>query len=214
MKSFKRIIFIICLALGPSLVQAQDYETWFQAGPQLKIVSAKMTIESELVSTSDINSEIGYQFGGFFRINIDKVYIQPELLYSTIQTQLVFQDYGGVMGFNPQADFEFNTLEIPVDIGYRIGNLRLNSGPSMSILLTGERSFLNEVTQVTDDYNRINILWHFGLGADIKRFLLDVRYEFGLSKTGESLSNIIGTEFIPKQRQWLFSVGYNILNDY
>ncbi len=214
MKSFTRTFFIISLVLTVFNSRAQEYDTWFQAGPQLKVVSARMTIESELVNTSDIESEIGYQFGAFFRVNIDKIYVQPELLYSTIQTQLVFQDYDDIPGFNPQANFEFNTLEVPIDIGYRIGNIRLNTGPSFSFLISGERSFLNEVEKITDDYNRVNMLWHFGVGGDAKRFMFDVRYEFGLSKTGESLSNIIGTEFIPKQRQWLFSVGYNILNDY
>jgi len=196
-----------------SVVWAQVYSTDYQAGAILKIVSAKMNINSELVSTSNTESEVGYQFGGFYRVNIDRIYVQPELLFSKIKTQLVFNDYNGVSGFNPLAQFEFNTLEIPVNIGYRIGNLRLMMGPSFSILLSGERSFLNEVEKVTSEYNRTNFMWHWGIGGDFQRIFIDIKYESGLSKTGESLSNLIGREFVPKQRQWVFSVALNLLRN-
>ncbi len=173
-----------------------------------------MTIDSDLVDLSQSESEIGYQIGFFGRLNVDKIYVQPELLFSKIKTDLVFQDYDNINGFNPRADFEFNTLEIPLDIGYRIGDFRMFFGPSISILISGERSFLNEVQRVTEDYNRTNLLWHFGVGGDFDKVIIDVNYEFGLSKTGESLSNIVGTEFVPKQRQWVFAIGLNIFDDY
>ena len=67
-------------------------------------------------------------------------------------------------------------------------------GPSFSFLMSGQRSFLNEVEKVSDDYNRSNMMWHFGIGGDFDRFVLDINYEFGLSKTGESLSQILRTE--------------------
>jgi len=209
----KTLLYVLIMMSMSSVVWAQVYSTDYQAGAILKIVSAKMNINSELVSTSNTESEVGYQFGGFYRVNIDRIYVQPELLFSKIKTQLVFNDYNGVSGFNPLAQFEFNTLEIPVNIGYRIGNLRLMMGPSFSILLSGERSFLNEVEKVTSEYNRTNFMWHWGIGGDFQRIFIDIKYESGLSKTGESLSNLIGREFVPKQRQWVFSVALNLLRN-
>lgn len=186
------------MLLMPFSVISQDYDTWFQGGLTAKVVSARMTIESELVRTSDLESEFGYQIGVFARINIDNIYVEPQLLFSTIKTQLIFKDFGQVPGFDPSANFEFNTIELPIDIGMRFGRLRVNTGPSFSLLVSGERAFLNDVEEVTDEYNRMNMLWHFGVGGDFDRVFIDLRYEFGLSKTGESLSNIIGTEFIPR----------------
>lgn len=54
-------------------------------------------------------------------------------------------------------------------------------GPSFSILLSGQRSFLNDVERVSDCYNRSNLMWYFGLGGDFDRFVMDINYEFGLS---------------------------------
>lgn len=195
-------------------VQAQDYYTWYQGGLTAKMVSSRMTISSEQVSTADGEAEIGFQIGGFFRVNIDQFYVEPQLLFSATKSQLVFQDFGGVPNFDPIASFEFNTLDLPIDIGIRFGNLRINTGPNLSFLLSGQRSFLNEVEKVTDEYNKLNMFWRFGLGADFDRIMVDLKYEFGPSKTGESLSNIIGTEFIPKQRQWIISVGFNLMDDF
>ncbi|MBO3697061.1 porin family protein [Roseivirga sp. E12] len=209
----KTLLLILVTMSLPALVSGQVYSTDHQAGAILKVVSARMNINSELVSTSSTESEVGYQFGGFYRVNIDRIYVQPEVLYSKIKTQLVFNDYNGVPGFNPLAQFEFNTLEIPINIGYRIGNLRLMMGPSFSILLSGERSFLNDVEKVTSEYNRSNFMWHWGIGGDFERIFIDIKYESGLSKTGESLSNLIGREFVPKQKQWVFSVALNLLRD-
>lgn len=211
----KRYFLIFAIFLLPVGVSAQTYSytTDYQAGILLKIVSARMSIDSDLVSTSDTESEVGYQFGGFYRVNINRVFVQPELLFSKIKTQLLFNDYDGIQGFNPLAEFEFNTIEIPLSFGYRIGNLRLRMGPALSILISGQRSFLNEVNKVTSDYNRSNLTWHWGIGGDFQRVFVDLKYESGLSKTGESLTNLIGRNFVPKQRQWVLSIALNLLKD-
>ncbi len=209
----KKILIIFCLFLLRTSAFGQVYSTEYQAGGILKVVSARMQIDSDLVSTSETESEVGYQFGGFFRANINKVFVQSELLFSKIKSQLVFNDYNGVSGFDPIAEFEFNTFELPVHFGYRIGGLRFSMGPTFSVLVSGERSFLNEIQKVTDEYNKTNMMWHWGIGGDFERIFIDISYESGLSKTGESLSNLIGREFIPKQRQWVFSVALNILRD-
>ena len=192
-------VLMLCIATCNDL-QAQDYWTRFQAGPMIKVASARMSTNSDLALVPADGGEVGYQFGGYFRINVDRIYVQAEVLYSKIQTKLVFLNYDDIQGFNPRAEFEFNTLELPIHIGYRIGNLRLHSGPSISTSLSGNRSFLNEIDNVTDSYNSTTILWHFGIGGDFERFIVDVNYESGLSKTGESLTNLLGRALVPKQR--------------
>lgn len=207
------LVILLFGFLAQSKAQEQ-YDRFFQAGPLVKVVTAKMKLDSDEIDLSEGSSEIGYQFGVFARANVQGVFVQTSLLLSKIKTELIFVNYDGVQNFNPRADFEFNTLELPLDIGYRIGNLRLQMGPTFSFLLSGERSFLNEVEKVSDDYNRSNMMWHFGLGGDFDRFVIDINYEFGLSKTGESLGQLLGREYVPKQHQWVIGVGVNILNDY
>mgnify|MGYP003134603806 FL=1 len=197
-----------------SFAQAQDfYDVSYKAGPVFKIVSPKIRIDSDYVRIPEEGNEIGYQFGLFAKVRVNNVYVQPELLVSTAQSRLDFLNYDGVVGFNPSADFEFTTLEIPLSIGVNIGNLRLDTGPGFSLMLSGNEYFLNERINVTQEYNQMTILWRFGLGLDINHLLLDFKYEFGLSKTEESLSRLIERELVPKQSQLVFSIGYSILRD-
>lgn len=209
--NFSLLLFFVIFFSTQGKAQ-ENYENFYQAGPVVKVLTARMALENEQIDLSEGGSELGYQFGGFFRVNVKNVYVQPSVLLSKVKTELVFLNYEGVPNFNPRADFEFNTLELPVDIRVRIGNLRMQMGPSFSILLSGQRSFLNDVEEVSYAYNGSNLMWHFGLGGDFDRFLIDFNYEFGLSKTGESLAQLIGRDFVPQQRQWIISVAINFLN--
>lgn len=193
---------------------AQDiYEVTYKAGPIIKVINPTSNIESEDIRITEEGNEIGYQMGGFLRVRINNVYFQPELLFSTIQSRIDFLNFQGVAGFDPTADFEFTTLEIPMAIGVNIGSLRLDGGPGLSILLKGSEIFLNEDRNVTKNYNNMSLLWRLGAGIDIHKISLDFKYEFGLSKTAESLERIIGREMLPKQSQLVFSVAYSLIKD-
>lgn len=193
---------------------AQDiYEVTYKAGPIIKVINPKTNIESENVRIPEEGNEVGYQFGGFLRFQINNVYFQPELLFSTIQSRIEFLNYQGVAGFNPTADYEFNTLELPVAIGVNIGNFRIDGGPGLSILLKGSEIFLQENNNVTSDYNNMSLLWRLGAGIDINQLSLDFKYEFGLSKTAESLERIIGRDMLPRQSQLVFSVAYSLIKN-
>tara|TARA_R110000796_G_scaffold252637_1_gene389636 strand:+ start:75223 stop:75888 length:666 start_codon:yes stop_codon:yes gene_type:complete len=219
LRKLKKIIFrgwvVIALLIGSfSLCYGQDiYDVSYKVGPVFKIVSPKIRIDSDYVRIPEEGNEIGYQFGLFTKIRVNNVYFQPELLIATAQNRLDFLNYNGVNGFNPSADFEFTTLEIPVSIGVNIGNLRLDTGPGFSLMLSGNEYFLNEKINVTQEYNQLTILWRLGLGVDINNLLLDFKYEFGLSKTEESLARLIERELVPRQSQLVFSIAYSILRD-
>tara|TARA_R100000005_G_scaffold96660_1_gene85652 strand:+ start:464 stop:1129 length:666 start_codon:yes stop_codon:yes gene_type:complete len=219
LRKLKKIIFrgwvVIALLIGSfSLCYGQDiYDVSYKVGPVFKIVSPKIRIDSDYVRIPEEGNEIGYQFGLFTKIRVNNVYFQPELLIATAQNRLDFLNYNGVNGFNPSADFEFTTLEIPVSIGVNIGNLRLDTGPGFSLMLSGNEYFLNEKINVTQEYNQVTILWRLGLGVDINNLLLDFKYEFGLSKTEESLARLIERELVPRQSQLVFSIAYSILRD-
>ncbi|MGW8123816.1 outer membrane beta-barrel protein [Roseivirga echinicomitans] len=212
--NFRLWVAAILLICSVPYCYAQDtYEVSYKAGPVFKIVSPRIKIESDYVSIPNEGNEIGYQFGLFAKIRVNNVYVQPEVLIANIQNRIDFLNYNGINGFNPSADFEFTTLEIPVSIGVNIGNLRLDTGPGFSFMLSGDEYFLSKKIDVTQDYNHMTLLWRIGLGVDLNYLLLDFKYEFGLSKTEESLSRLINRELVPRQSQLVFSIAYSVLRD-
>ncbi len=202
---FLAILSLICFAV--SAMGQGRYETYYMAGPVLKVVQSKFKFESNVVNVPESEPEIGYQIGAFLRARVNNLYVQPELLLSKTQNQLIFPDYDGVSGFNPKADFEFTSLNIPLDIGFYIDNFRIESGPAISVLLEGKQFFLNEELDITDDFNKVTLQYNIGVGLDLNNVLIDVNYEFGLNKTGESLRQLVGPNFRPSRSNLVFSIG-------
>lgn len=182
------------------------YDTYYMAGPVVKVVQSKFRFENTVVNIPESEPEIGYQIGGFVRARVNNLYVQSQVLLSKTQNQLVFLNYDGVTGFDPKADFEFTSLDIPLDIGYYIGDFRIESGPAISVLLEGRQFFLNEQLDITEDFNSVSLQYHFGIGLDINDVFVNVNYEFGLSKAGESLRRLVGMDFRPSRSHLVFSV--------
>ena len=182
-----RILWLLCFVfcLVPKLEAQQDYfETYYTTGPIVRIVQSNLNFSNDQINIPESEPEVGYQFGGFFRARVNDLYVQTELLYARTQNQLIFKDFNGVTGFNPQAEFEFTSLEIPILIGHFFDKLRIETGPAVSVLFSGDQFFLNERTDVTDLYNRVSLQYRIGVGLDINDVLVNFSYEVGLSKTG------------------------------
>jgi hypothetical protein len=206
MTRLRIISFFIFFCCSASLMGQGRYETYYTVGPVIKVVQSTFRFENDQVNIPESEPEIGYELGGFLRVRVNDLYVQPELLLSKTQNQLVFLNYDGVTGFNPKADFEFTSIDIPVAIGYFFNNFRIESGPAISILLEGQQFFLNEKTDIKDDFNNVSLQYHVGIGFDLNDALININYEFGLSKAGESLRRFVGSDFRPSRSNLVFSV--------
>ena len=108
---------------------------------------------------------------------------------------------------------KFNKIDIPVIVGWKIGPARLGLGPVASFNLSqsdGLKDKLNElVTETTkNDFSKATFGYQVGVGLDILKFSLDVRYEGNLSKLGSGIK--LGDKdysFDQRNPQWIFSVG-------
>ncbi|KYG71552.1 porin family protein [Roseivirga echinicomitans] len=206
------VIFILFVSFSSCFGQ-DIYAISYKAGPVFKVVSSRVKMDSDFARIPDNGNEIGYQFGFFTKFRVNNVYFQPEFLIANTQNKIELLNYNGENGFNPIADFEFTTLEVPFVIGLNIGNLRLDAGPSFSFIVTGNEYFLNEKYNVTQDYHQTSMFFRFGLGVDINRLLFDFKFESGLSKTEESIFRVVGRERILGKSQLVFSLAYSVVRD-
>jgi len=130
-----------------------------------------------------------YNLGAFARINFNKFYLQPEILFSVGQRNYaltLFDNHMQTIDFNKTATI--NTLDIPLLFGYKIWNskttnfrvfagpkLRLNAGSSVehTIFQTyGTTNAKDLKTAITPTQWGLET----GLGLDFSAFTLDVRY--------------------------------------
>ena len=207
-------------------------------GPKVGYQTTKLSYDK-----ANIKSSFSTHFtaGIFGRVTIGRLYVQPEILY--FKTSNIFDGHVTGTGsnnlFNLPTGANVNltlnqmNLQVPVMLGVNIIDLnvitlRAQVGPTANFLLQSKTLFdktysINgqqaEIENATTDQNfdTKKISWGFqtGLGIDVlRRFTLDVNYNFGLSKMFERLnetalgetfdfSNIDNT----KQRMFIVTVG-------
>lgn len=148
----------------------------------------------------------GWHLGLQTRIKVAMIFVQPELYFNTggATVKQVYEN-----GASELLDIRFNSIDLPVLVGVKLGPLRLMLGPAGSYVIKEE----NDLTDLDPEYSLLSSSftwgWQGGLGVDLSRFTLDVRYEGSLSKLGESLS-IGGKDyaFDARPNQILISAGF------
>lgn len=141
------------------------------------------------------SAKYGFQGGFFMRVTLFGVYIQPELLLTTRTNEYTVTDITNSSA--PIATVvkqNFNKLDIPVLVGFKLGPIRLNAGPSGSILINSPKELITS-TDFKNLYSRMTIGYQAGLGFDLlKTLTVDLRYEGNLKKYQNQIENLTGTK--------------------
>jgi hypothetical protein len=130
-----------------------------------------------------------FQAGLFARLSINKIYFQPELLYSIQKTNysLTLND---VINKDVTVDkfINISTIDVPLLLGYKIFdlkilNLRAFAGPKLRFDLASNPPTYTKVSGGNFDPNSLlssvkkaQLGMDMGLGLDLLMLTLDVRY--------------------------------------
>lgn len=158
------------------------------------------------------DAKYGMQFGLFGRVQLVGFFIQPELLFSHSQSEVLLADVNAGQLYTETQ--KFNKIDIPVMVGWKLGPARLGIGPVASIMLSekdGLKDKLSSLTAetTTNKFKNTTFGYQVGVGLDIlKKLALDIKYEGNLSKLGSGIK-LGNTNYSFDQRnpQWIFSVG-------
>lgn len=147
----------------------------------------------------------GFHAGFFFREKFDRVAIQPEIMISTMNTEVT----STVLG---EYQDQFTYLAIPLMVKfYPVSGLNFHVGPQYSFLLAGERQGENILgsssTDIKDYYKEGDFSIGAGAGFDFPFGLsFEARYNVGVKDIND-LAN--GEE--AKSRIIQFSLGWNFI---
>lgn len=152
------------------------------------------------------SSRAGYHVGVFFRERFSKVAIQPEVLLSTMSTDVSSTLLGDYKD-------SFTYLSVPIMVKfYIVSGLNIHVGPQFSFLLDGERTGNSNLLgssskDIKDYYKSSDISVSAGAGWDLPFGLnVDLRYNIGVQDINDVSS---GNE--AKSRIFQVSVGWNFL---
>jgi len=196
----KRLFFaVLLLTMGYGATAQIDF------GPRVNFTSTNLSLSENLANIEEGDAEFGYQLGAFLRIQVPVIgiYLQPEVLLSKQSSSVNIN--------SQKADLTFNQIDVPVMIGFKLGPVRLNAGPSFRFLSGADLVVPGNPTEdVKEYYKDATVGYQAGVGIDIWKFVFDLKYEGSLSDINEELTNLSPVEVDQRVSQIVFGVGFKL----
>ncbi|ANQ47511.1 PorT family protein [Flammeovirga yaeyamensis] len=199
----KKFLAIICgLLLIGAAANAQS--GLFSLGVKGGMGLSDYKLGDNLGNTLSTDQKASWHVGAMFRTNIPvlPIYVQAEALYSQVGGTVNFND-----PLNPQGSFSnditVNRLDIPLLVGLKFGLLGINGrvyGGGVA-----QTTLSDNFSDISNDIKVENFVWGYqaGVGVDIKKLTIDVKYEGG----SDLITEQTGAPSI-KSSQWLLSLGW------
>lgn len=205
----KKLITIILVVLI-SIPAFSQLKFGIKAGVSTSSLSmpSPKTLTSGATSTSYTvdaltTAKYGFNGGVFMRLTIFGLYIQPELLLDTRTNEYNITKLG-TTPVTTIAKQSFNKLDIPVMVGIKFGPLRLNAGPSASLLINSPKDLIDS-PDFKGKYSRMTVGYQAGIGVDLlKTLTFDIRYEGSLKKYQNKITNV---NLDDRANAFVFSLG-------
>ena len=212
MKKLFAILFVILVSI-PAFSQLKFGLKAGVSTTSLSMPSIKTILANNNTYTVDALTAAKYGFhgGAFVRLTLFGFYIQPELLFSTRTNEYTVSNTTTPSSVTSYvAKQSFNRLDLPVMLGLKLGPIRLNAGPTGSLLINSPKALISN-PDVKNNYSKMTFGYQAGLGFDLLgRLTFDLRYEGSLKKYQNQIQNLAGTTKVnldDRPNAFLLSIG-------
>lgn len=202
----KLIVVAVTILAFTSVGMAQGFEIGARAGVNLSQVRGDGSGSDGEFWNSDETRSTGFTGGIYTRFG-DKFFLQPEFIIS--------QKGGTTTGvFGVERTFKQTYFDIPVLAGVKIGDVvRIQAGPVATFLVNKDDSFFENIgiqNNDDDEFRKAILGYQLGVGFDINKIRLDMRYEgnvndvFNIDYDNQQTEN----QFAGKGNLWFLTLGY------
>lgn len=167
------------------------------------------TRQANGVTVAIKDANYGFHIGVFGRAKLSEHwYLQPEATFNSTSVDFLVTDFSdGLM--DKVLTEKYRNLDIPLMVGYKLGPLRAEAGPTGHVYVASKTE-LDEIGGYERRFNNFNLGYQAGVGLDIWKLMLTLRYEGNFEKFGEHM--VIGGQqvnFSQRPARWLMTVGFS-----
>lgn len=197
LKSIKQKTLIFLGVFLFSIVTSNAQIDWGIKGGLNYNSNGDLISESENIVVNP-DSNAGYHFG-VFATTKGKIFIRPELVFT--HTKSVYE-YN-----NLKADFIMDKIDAPILVGLKIiGILNVFIGPSFQYIINTD---LEDIA-LSDVENDITVGGIFGVGVQIGKLGIDLRYERGFSSNEAEFIGIESGSIDTRPKQLIASISFKL----
>lgn len=183
-KFFTSFLLVFVLASVARIALAQDSNNSLRVGIKGGLNVTNLYVDD----VDDENPRYGFHIGVYTQLFESDVFaIQPEILFSTKGTRTTYD----VFGFEGDAKFNLNYLDIPVLAVFKLGDAaEIHIGPYFGYLISassdidGDFDSYEELDR--DDYKAWDYGLSAGVGFNVGAVQIGARYNYGLQKIADS----------------------------
>lgn len=208
----KRILFIVAALI----ISFNGYSQFFEIGPRFEVTSTKFQLSDieqvDQALLEEASRDLGFKVGLYSRVKLGSIYIQPEVLFTSTGGRIEYTDDATSLA-NQIIDLSYNRIDVPIMLGKKFGKVfRFNLGPILTYTISNNEDLPSQITNLVQNYNDGVVGYQIGIGLDISKIRLDVKYEGNLTKFGESITvagNTFNTDYRPNML--VFGLAFSLL---
>jgi hypothetical protein len=201
----RSLVFVI-LAFSFNLVGQVEFGV--KAGiSSYNLAETNIIVPDQNLSISIHEAEYGHHLGVYSRLKISALYMEPALLFNSNKVSYLLEDYGE-SPWQTIKNETYNTLDIPVLLGLKLGPVRLQGGAVSHLFINSLSDFI-DIKDYDQKFKKATYGFQAGLGLDIWKLRFDLNYEGNLTRWGDHIE--IGGypySFSERHQRIVASVGY------
>lgn len=197
----KKLLLVAILFSGTTLL-AQNADFGIKAGLNYGATGDYENYSQVIGDASTViegKEKAGYHLGAFAKFEILGFFLQPELMYTRLNTEY------------DTFDYKVNKIDAPILVGVNVlGPLNIKAGPSFQYILNNELD--NTDIKISEADEKITLGYQLGAGIEIGKLGLDARYE-GAFKENNAYGEVAtdyNFKIDSRPSQWILSVSYKL----
>lgn len=208
----KLVCIVLLLGIAPAFAQKEGkfFSVGLRAGvnlSQFRGNDLSLGSSTKPWQLSDNSNRVYGATGGIFMRIGRTFYVQPEIMFSQKGGEFSLIDDKA----QTSKSFKLTNIDFPVLLGVKIANvLRINAGPVASFNVSNSGSLRQAVDSYTgeatfnDAFKRSALGYQAGIGIDLGKLNIDLRYE-------GNLTEVVNLKITNPQTQAQFSRKLNLL---